>query len=271
MQAFARYFGQDTAFLLSTTLANADLRIRYFVPDHEMGISGHATIAAVTVALKTGKLKVDSARLETISGLFPITSSAKDGRISVTLEQNLPIFGGKAQVNETAHALGIAPAEIDTRLGPLQSVSASRPKLIVPLRNMNVLNSLQPHFEELWSLCDKTKVTGVYTFTVGADANLNPSARQFPLRAGFPEDPATGVAAAALGAYLTRYHLGVRSGVHTFQISQGVAMGAPSRIETHIGCVNGAFVRVAIRGSADIEGQETFTFDELGIHQIAKE
>jgi predicted PhzF superfamily epimerase YddE/YHI9 len=27
-------------------MKGADIRLRYFVPDHEMGVSGHATIAA---------------------------------------------------------------------------------------------------------------------------------------------------------------------------------------------------------------------------------
>ena len=46
----ARRFGLDTAFLVTPKRRHADLAIRYFVPEHEMGVSGHATIAAVTVA-----------------------------------------------------------------------------------------------------------------------------------------------------------------------------------------------------------------------------
>src|SRR2546425_10983909 len=49
MQGLARRFGLDTVFILRPRSRTADIRLRFFVPDHEMGISGHATIAAITV------------------------------------------------------------------------------------------------------------------------------------------------------------------------------------------------------------------------------
>jgi hypothetical protein len=71
-------------------------------------------------------------------------------------------------------------------------------------------------------------------------------------RAGFPEDAATGVAAAALGAYLTRCDLSCRPGIHEFLIAQGYAMGAPSVTEAIVDCADGQITRTAIRGMAHI-------------------
>jgi PhzF family phenazine biosynthesis protein len=71
------------------------------------------------------------------------------------------------------------------------------------------------------------EVTGLYPFTrdaSGADA----AARQFPRDAGYDEDPATGVAACALGAYLTA--ASGADGWNTWTIAQGRAMGRPSLI-----------------------------------------
>ena len=56
MQRLARKFGFDTAFILYPRTKAADIRLRYFVPDHEMGVSGHATIAAITIALLENRL-----------------------------------------------------------------------------------------------------------------------------------------------------------------------------------------------------------------------
>ena len=70
MQAVARYYGEDTVFLLPPTVSNADIQLRYFVPKHEMGISGHATVAAVTVALKSGVVQRTPVGIQTISGIF---------------------------------------------------------------------------------------------------------------------------------------------------------------------------------------------------------
>jgi len=118
--------------------------------------------------------------------------------------------------------------------GPIQPVSTARAKLMVPLCDEEVLDRLEPDLPLLWQVCDELDVTGFYPFSRTASGV---AARQFPLRAGYPEDPATDIAACALGAYLT-----VRSGAdpvpgwNRFSVRQGRAMGRPSRMlaETHV-------------------------------------
>ena len=51
--------------------------------------------------------------------------------------------------------------------------------------------------------------------------------RMFAPDAGVPEDPATGSAAAALGAYLGSR---VPGGTHSWVVEQGLEMGRPSRL-----------------------------------------
>ena len=51
MQAAAAAFGHETCFVLAPTSAaegeaGADVRLRYFVPRHEMEMCVHATVAA---------------------------------------------------------------------------------------------------------------------------------------------------------------------------------------------------------------------------------
>jgi len=127
-----------------------------------------------------------------------------------------------------AQALRIGVGDIACKT-PVESVSVSRPKLLVPLADSGVLDTLEPDFDALWALCEAFRVTGVYPFTRNTDkANADVEARQFPLRAGFPEDAATGVAAAALGAYLVKYDGQCRTGEHQFRIAQGYAMVLPA-------------------------------------------
>lgn len=257
MRKLAQRFGEDTAFVLRPTCPGAHLRIRYFVPAHEMGISGHATIAAVTVALSEGRLQPGPSRIETLSGIFAATSSHMPDGCRVTLEQNPPIFGMTAEPAAVAPALGIPREAIDSSRGPVQAVSVSRPKLLVPIRTQEVLDRLAPDYERLWALCEATGVSGVYPFVRHGNASAaEADTRQFPLRAGFPEDAATGVAAAALGAYLTRYDRDCVAGQHVFQIAQGRAMGRPSSIEILTDCARGQIIRTAIRGTAEVRGRE---------------
>lgn len=253
MLELARQFGEDTAFVLRPSEPRTEVRIRYFVPHHEMGISGHATVAAITVAVIHGIIRCGRARIETISGLFDTDCIHRRGEYSVVVGQNEPVFGGTATAEAVAPALRIAKEDIDCTRGPIQAVSVSRPKLLVPVRNWEVLDRLSPDYEALWRLCDEIKVTGLYPFTRHTNKrNAQAEARQFPLRAGFPEDAATGVAAAALGAYLTRYDLASADGRHEFHIAQGYAMGRPSMIEVLTGCANRRIIRTAIRGTAEV-------------------
>lgn len=79
MQALARKLGLDTAFILHPQSTVADIRLRYFVPDHEMGVSGHATVAAITVARWDNLLKLERVRVETMNGVFEVESSQHEG------------------------------------------------------------------------------------------------------------------------------------------------------------------------------------------------
>lgn len=147
------------------------------------------------------------------------------------MDQFAPIFGAEVtDVSRVASALRIAPGSIT---GAVRSVSASRPKLMVPLPTEAALDSLAPDFELLWQVCDELGVTGFYPYTHNAD-DADLAARQFPRRAGYVEDPATGVAAAALAAHLA---LGVPNpGWHSWRTAQGRAIGRPSALtaEAHV-------------------------------------
>ncbi len=256
MQSLARKFNLDTVFILNPQSKDADIRLRYFVPEHEMGVSGHATVAAITVAVRDRKTPSKRVRVETLNGIFAVSCVEQGAHLLVTLEQNRPTFGAVVPVSMVAAALRISNENI-VDATPIESVSVSRPKLLVPLCDSGVLDKLAPDFDALWTLCDFFQVTGIYPFTRSTDKrNADVEARQFPLRAGFPEDAATGVAAAALGAYLVKYDRKLRTGEHRFRIAQGYAMGAPSLIEALVDCEGGNITRTAIRGEADIIRRE---------------
>jgi len=95
MQGLARRFGLDTVFVLKPLSKAADIRLRYFVPDHEMGVSGHATIAAITVVLARKPRQSERMKIETVSGLFDVGWLRSKDSYLVTVEQNSPTFGSK--------------------------------------------------------------------------------------------------------------------------------------------------------------------------------
>ena len=261
MQQIAASFGAETVFVLDPVQQIADVRFRFFVPNHEMEMCVHDTIGAVT-ALVDRKLIVQSpVRIETLSGTISVEWTIGEGGIDIAVEQFAPAFSStNPSLEEVAAALRIPPTAVRLDWGPLQSVSTARAKLMVPLESSQLLEGLQPDFEALWQMCDTYETTGFYPFTLQTRSRaLQVEARQFPKRAGYNEDPATGTAACALGAYLTEHQVlqNESEGWHTYCVGQGYAMGHPSRIIAETFVERGKITRTRVKGKASIKGEET--------------
>lgn len=236
MRATAEEYGHESAFVLPPTDPAARLRLRYFVPRHEMEMCVHATVAALSLLDEPGPLRV-----QTPLGLVDAEIGA-DGM--VTVDQFPPVFGEAVDAaEELAAAMGCGPEQILAA----RSVSVSRPKLMVDVTG---LHTLQPDPDAVRAVCERLGVTGLYPFSTEVGGRV--SARQFPRDSGYPEDPATGLAAAGLACLLaTRENA---DGRHTYAIRQGQDMGRPSLITAHATRVRGKVARIAVSGRAERVG-----------------
>ena len=146
-----------------------------------------------------------------------------------------------------AHDLASTPTPDDTKKWQASSfekyypyincqASIARPKTLIPLRDVNLLNTkvvappaAPPEggggFALTCSALDNT--TGLYLYAKCDDEDGAWECRQFPRASGYPEDPATGIAAAALACHL-HHHLEIDLPAYKFY--QGTAMGKPSLI-----------------------------------------
>lgn len=254
MQAKAKAFMQETVFVCPADDPGCDFKLRYFVPLHEMGMCVHATIGCATVLVQKRLIDRSPIRFETQFGTVNVAWCRQDDKIEVAVAQFLPAFSDKAPTAAAVcKALGIRADALGT--SPIQSVATSRQKLMVPLKDRETLDRLQPDFEALWQLCNDYDTTGFYPFAPGQDADGTPVffARQFPNRAGYDEDPATGVAASALGAYLVQTAgWPVQQGWNSFKILQGFAMGKPSVITSEVFIDGGKITATRIKGNAEL-------------------
>lgn len=233
MRGVAQMYGHESAFMLTPTDPAARLRLRYFVPRHEMEMCVHATIAALCLLDEPGAVRV-----QTPLGLVDAEIDA-DG--TVTVEQFPPVFGEPVEAaGELAAAMACAPEQIASA----RSVSVSRAKLMVDVTG---LHALQPDPDAVRRACERLGVTGLYPFMVDKDGRV--FARQFPRDSGYPEDPATGLAAAGLACLLATRES--TDGRHSYDIRQGQAMGRPSLIRAHATRVGGAVTRIAVSGRAE--------------------
>lgn len=263
MRAIAAHYGHEAGFV--TGVHGTTVGLRYFVPRHEMSMCVHATIAAITALISSGALAGGHALIRTASGDHQVTW--EDGAPpTVTVSQLPPSFGPPAAVHtQVAAALGIPAGGIraDATIRP---VSVSRPKLIVPARDAGTVHAAKPDFPALWKLCSSLDTTGAYVFAPHPDGDpAHLVARQFPVDAGFLEDPATGVAAAALAAYLARQRVPAQPSWTRIVIDQGDAMHAPSRLLAAALAGPDGVTDPSVTGQAIRTGQDELSLGSLAL------
>jgi len=208
MQAIATKLNfAESAFVLASE--KADYRLRFFAPNHEVALCGHATIASFHLLAEQGRItfgEKDHVILtqETSAGLLQVTCH-KDGR--VVMSQKEPTFGViETDCDRVAGLLGISAADFLDY--PVQVVSSGTPKLLVPLNSLKALRAVTQDSEGIKQYCRETEAKGIYPFTMESPIpDTDFFARQFNPLADENEDPLTGVAAGALGCYAKKYKL----------------------------------------------------------------
>lgn len=178
----------ECAFVQQSDIA--DVHIRFYSPKKEMSLCGHATIATFHLLQKTKKQSEYTC--ETLAGVLTVLCH-DDGRIE--MQQATPVYYDKEhEVDFIAQLLG--PSAIVNQ--PIK-VSTGTPKLLVELDSVETLWNLLPDFEAI----QEHVPHGVYPFVKQESMYI---ARQFNPATGINEDPVTGVAAGALGAYLKKFY-----------------------------------------------------------------
>ncbi|MFP9192062.1 PhzF family phenazine biosynthesis protein [Natronosalvus vescus] len=207
MQAIAREVAvSETAFLSPSGSDEADRRIRYFTPTQEVDLCGHATIASFGHLHEEGIVETGTSRLETNVGVLEIEVES-DGTVWMT--QDVPtIREVDLGYGEVADALGVDRAALEGASAdlPLAVSSTGLPFLVVPITYLSDVGSAEPNMTAIESLTDGIDATGIYLFTFDAlEADSTLHGRMFAPGAGVPEDPVTGTASGAVGAYLDRF------------------------------------------------------------------
>jgi len=232
MREVAGSFGHESGFVLPPSPGSgAAFRMRYFVPLHEMEMCGHATVGALWLLRQAGRWTSSSASVETASGLvrgFVRNAGTPGEYVEITQPAGtLQAISDARQLTAIAEVLRVGRDELLPL--PVLNAATSRVKTLIGLRSVASLDALRPDFSRVQALCESLNSTGLYPFAVGSSDGREFHARQFPRSSGYPEDAATGIAAAALLFGLAAHGL-VPVDANVSTIRQGEAMGAPSAI-----------------------------------------
>ncbi|MET7989096.1 PhzF family phenazine biosynthesis isomerase [Streptomyces sp. NPDC005281] len=199
--------------------------VRYFSPKAEVPFCGHATVAtAIALAERIGPGELV---FSTRAGVVPVSVTQENGNVRATLTSVEPHIEeiADADLDEALAALGWPGADIDPAFPPRIAFAGAR-HLVLAAATRARLADLAYDFARLEALMHRLDLTTVQLV-------WRESATVFHVRDPFPvggvvEDPATGAAAAAFGAYVRELGLAPEDAVLT--LHQGEDLGRPGEL-----------------------------------------
>ncbi|KAJ5755607.1 hypothetical protein N7533_005150 [Penicillium manginii] len=217
---------------------NCHLTMRYRVPTHEMEMCGHATVGALWLLNELNQLPASEKgelRISTKSGVVDarvLTLRGENATRVLVSQPRATLHDLPTSVfRDIVSALGLELDDLDLAGSQrVRNASTSRVKTLVPLRSLESLASIAPDQDSIRAICEKIGSTGLYPYALVDVGEQVVMARQFPKASGYVEDPATGIAAAALAFGLL--DAGVLGDARrSVFVRQGWSMGRPSEIE----------------------------------------
>src|SRR2546423_4126916 len=217
-------------------------RIRIFTPVAELPFAGHPVLG--TAFVLGGPLQLGELRLETGSGIVPVTLEREGARIIFGwMQQPIPEFELFREADELQALLGVCsqlPVEL-YHLGPNH--------VFIELESEVAVAALMPDFGALVRLTH----AGVNCF---AGSGKRWKTRMFAPADGVAEDPATGSAAGPLAIHLAR-HGRIAFG-EEIEISQGAELKRPSTLYARVEGTPERIERVEVGGAAVVVPRGAF-------------
>ncbi len=225
-----------TVFLYPSPEPGVDYHLRYFMPEHEVPVAGHPTIAAWTALGFLGAITVAEPSRFTqsnLAGKQEIRIEPAGGRLRVSMQQPAPRFTEIITDREkVADVFGISTEDFLPDL-PIIGVDAGLGHLVAPLRSLEALMRVRCRVAELRDYCRalglrEAQLFCLETYRPGMDLHT----RNICPREGL-EDPACGNGTGALGAYLAKFG-GMTAQDGLLRAEQGHIVNMPSVIEITI-------------------------------------
>jgi PhzF family phenazine biosynthesis protein len=223
-----------------------EFTLRYFTPKAEVDLCGHATIASFSLMYQKG-LAFGECFCHTLAGDLYVETGEK-----VLMQMAKPrVVAAIADTEEIYQALGVKDYRPTM---PVQIVSTGLTDLMIPLPDVDTLQSLQPNMEAVSAITKQYDAVSFHVFAFNND-EYTAHVRDFAPLYDIPEESATGTANASLTYYLQQ--CGCLGNEAECAFMQGEAMGRPSLIATRIQADGNIFVG----GTAAIVAEGVFMID----------
>ena len=211
----------ETAFVKRHS--DSEYTVRYFTPKAEVELCGHATIATFSLLYQLQQAKGEC-QCHTLAGNLRVEVGEK-----VLMQMAIPrIVATLNDTEEIYRAIGVMDYQPTL---PVQIAYSGLPDIMIPLRDVAMLQSLRPDMEAIAMITRKYDAVSYHVFTFAGDEHTA-HVRDFAPLYDIPEESATGTANAALTHYLQQN--GRTPSTGDFSFLQGEAMGRPSVVATRI-------------------------------------
>jgi trans-2,3-dihydro-3-hydroxyanthranilate isomerase len=261
----------ETTFVLPPRVPEADFRVRIFTPRKELPFAGHPVVGTHWVLAHLGRVSlrepITQVCFELGVGVLPADLHVRAGQVEqVMMTQDRPAYLALLEdLADLADGLGLPPEAIAETKLPVQVVSTGLPQMMVPIRSLAEVQSLDAGRLNVAALDRACRVVGTDCVMIFTFETERPETavhvRMFAPMLGVPEDPATGSANGALGAYLV-HHRAVPVGAPTVRLlsEQGAEIGRPSLLTIEVDTAGGDARAVRVGGQAVpvIEGTVSF-------------
>ena len=245
MQTIAKEMNlSETAFVFP---GNDDdkFEVRFFTPECEVDLCGHATIATFYTLAHKGYINGIG------DGITKIFQKTKAGELAVDIYylngqvEKVMMYQGKSKIisliedysmiskcfNIDENDIGVEGFEIIPKI-----ISTGLHDIILPLKDRKLLDNLTINYDMISSYSRELEVTGIHVFALEFNGDhLDIWCRNFAPAVGINEESATGTANGALTYYLKDNDILKDT---KLLVNQGQSLGRPSTIHCEIDCVN---------------------------------
>lgn len=214
----------ETAFVRPT--GPDSFRLRYFTPEGEVDLCGHATIAAFTTLREAEGLAPGTYRASTLAGELSIQVSDQ----AVWMDMAPPVEGRNFSPEEGAElyaSYGLSTADCPEGFAPMV-VSTGLQDILLPVSTAEALDRAEQDERAVTEPSERYGVVGVHMFWPCLNGEAAAHCRNFAPLYAIPEEAATGTSNGALTYYL--YRRGKVSAGAENRFVQGEKMGKPSEI-----------------------------------------
>ncbi|NCB63800.1 MAG: PhzF family phenazine biosynthesis protein [Clostridia bacterium] len=235
----------ETAFVKG--LGDERFQVRYFTPEGEVDLCGHATIAAFTTLREEKVIAPGTYTASTLAGELAIQVEPSAIWMDMAPPKVVRDFDA-SQRAELYAAYGLTGEDAAEGYVP-RAVSTGLTDILLPVRSLEALDRARQNEAEVTRLSQKYEVVGVHMFCPTLTEEATCHVRNFAPLYAIPEESATGTSNGALTYYLYEYG-NIKAGEENVFI-QGEKRGKPSVIRSRLYAENGA-VTIKIGGGAVI-------------------